>query len=204
MKLIDLLVQELPKRGGWPSSAIHSWCDRDGEVRFRDDDWQSDFYPSVGVDFSDRIPEMKYEDSMEYIVTRKQYEAALAASKSQWDGKFPIPPGTDVEVHFDGDDSRVWTLFRVEYMAGEVVVLHDYRIDCVDAYKQRTLSFRPIRSEADKKRAKGVIALSRVDTLAAPFEYGDKHSDGSLVAPFWYELYDAIAAGNVDGIKLED
>lgn len=198
MKLIDLLVQELPKRGGWPGDAAFVVQSSDGKV------FSFDELGGVGLQvIFPTSPEVAH-DRGTAMISAMDYRLALAATKQQWDGKFPIPPGTDVEVHFDGDDSRVWTLFRVEYMAGEVVVLHDYRIDCVDAYKQRTLSFRPIRSEADKKRAKGVIALSRVDPLVVPFEYGEKKSDGCLVAPFWYELYDAIAAGNVDGIKLED
>lgn len=76
-----------------------------------------------------------------------------------WDGAFPIPAGTEVEVHFEGDDSRVWTQFRVEYMRGEIVVLYDYRIDSVDAYNNKTLIFRPIHSEEDKKRDEIIEAL---------------------------------------------
>ncbi|MGK3157095.1 hypothetical protein ACCY75_01270 [Enterobacter kobei] len=63
--------------------------------------------------------------------------------------------------------------------------------------------FRPIRSEADKKRAEGVIALSRIDPNVAPFEYGDKLSDGSLIGSAWYELYDAIAAGKIPHNRID-
>lgn len=115
------------------------------------------------------------------IITREQYEAALAASKPEWDGEYPIPAGTEVEVHFDGDDSRVWTRFRVEFMAGEIVVLHDYRIDDVDAYKHKTLSFRPIRSKADKQRD---LIISKIEKA-----YKDcPHSDAVPQA-----IYEAIA-----------
>lgn len=34
MKLIDILVEELPKRGGWPKSAENATQDEDGEVCF--------------------------------------------------------------------------------------------------------------------------------------------------------------------------
>lgn len=140
MKLIDLLVRELPKRGGWPERAVKYKGYTDYALAFdANRNLVRGYGSTIGCD-------VIHEGQ---IVTREQYEAALAASKPQWNGKFPIPAGTDVEVHFDGDDSRAWTLFRVEYMAGEVVVLRDYRIDGVDAYKQRTLSFRPIHSEAD-------------------------------------------------------
>lgn len=111
---------------------------------------------------------------------------------AEWDGNYPIPAGTEVEVHFEGDDSRVWTRFRVEYMAGEIVVLHDYRIDNVDAYKQKTLSFRPIRSEADKKRDDAVEAMvSHKDNPVPPGEN------------YYHAIYDAIAAGKIPGIRIE-
>ncbi|WP_159109573.1 hypothetical protein [Enterobacter asburiae] len=110
---------------------------------------------------------------------------------TEWDGSYPIPSGTEVEVHFEGDDSRVWTRFRVEYMAGEIVVLHDYRIDNVDAYKQKTLSFRPIRSEADKKRDAAVSAIDAICLLVR---------DPSTTAT---AIYDAIAAGDIPGVNIE-
>lgn len=64
--------------------------------------------------------------------------------------------------------------------------------------------FRPIRSEADKKREKGVVALATADPKVAPFTYGEKMTNGELIGSAWYDLYDAIAAGKVPGIKLED
>ncbi|CZY60503.1 Uncharacterised protein [Enterobacter hormaechei] len=121
---------------------------------------------------------------------------AVREKLAVWNGEFPIPVGTEVEVHFDGDDSRVWTQFRVEYMAGEIVVLHDHRIDNVDAYKHKTLSFRPIRSEADKKRyevAKGLI------------EYLDKETDIDNVFSIKDVIgfYDAIATGKIPHIRID-
>ena len=34
MELIDILVQELPKRGGWPETASTATQDSDGEICF--------------------------------------------------------------------------------------------------------------------------------------------------------------------------
>jgi hypothetical protein len=34
MKLIELLVKELPNRGGWPEVALNATQDKDGEVCF--------------------------------------------------------------------------------------------------------------------------------------------------------------------------
>ncbi|WP_161576585.1 hypothetical protein, partial [Cronobacter sakazakii] len=62
--------------------------------------------------------------------------------------------------------------------------------------------FRPIRSEADNKRAAGVTALAKAGG-AVDFEYGRKTIDGELSAPGWYELYDKIAAGKIPHIRIE-
>lgn len=196
MKLLDILVRELPKCGGWPVGV--SRIEQSSEGRLFD-------YNELGKPylFGEMIFDLADDWNDDLGATRYQYEAALATSKTDWDGRFPIPAGTEVEVHFDGDDSRVWTPFRVEYMSGEVIVLHDYRIDSVDAYKQRTLSFRPTSSEVDKKREKGVVALATADPNVVPFKYGEKMSNGELIGSAWYDLYDAIAAGKVPGIRID-
>lgn len=188
MKLIDILVHELPKRGGWPLSAIHSWCDKDGEIRFRGDDCQTDFYPSLDVDLSDRIPEMKFEDSREYVVTREQYEAALAASKPEWDGKGLPPVGCECE--FKANDGS-WGI-------GTVLCVGKNRIFWLchedgDEYTSELnpQEFRPIRSEADKKRDEAVEAMI-------------KHKD-DIIQPgtYYHAIYDAIAAGKIPHIRID-
>lgn len=204
MKLIDILVQELPKRGGWPERAEYVVQDCDdtefyfftgGPVRFDGKSW---WFADV-AERDDDSAWIYFEGSNEIsddhdtsIISRKQYEAALAASKPEWNGEYPIPAGTEVEVHFDGDDSRVWTRFRVEYMAGEIVVLRDYRIDNVDAYKHKTLNFRPIRSEADKKRAEAIKAID--DAQSQVFDQDSTFSE---------YLYDAIATGKIPHIRID-
>ncbi|MBU9823128.1 hypothetical protein J1782_24870 [Rahnella sp. BCC 1045] len=89
-----------------------------------------------------------------------------------WDGEYPIPAGVNVEVHFECDDSRVWTEFRVEYMRGDVVVLHDYRSDNVESYSNARLSFRPIRSPEDVARDEAIEAMRDVGyTLPAAIRF---------------------------------
>lgn len=104
MKLIDLLVQELPKRGGWPEGA-------ESVVQDADD---SEFYFFTGgpvknggkswwfVDSDNRNDNSKWiffegkndiaDDCNSAIVTRDQYESALALSrKPAWNGE-GVPP----------------------------------------------------------------------------------------------------------------
>ncbi|HCO3755942.1 hypothetical protein KVQ01_11485 [Escherichia coli] len=127
----------------------------------------------------------------------QEYEAALtslaASQKVEWDGNYPIKPGTDVDVHFDGDDCRVWTTFRVEYMRGDVVVLHDYRTDDVGAYSNRILNFRPIRSEADKKKEEAIASM------ASLIDY----RSGCSAKPLAGWLFEEIAAGKIPHIRIE-
>lgn len=123
--------------------------------------------------------------ALELYPTTDKEDSALV-----WGGEFPIPAGTEVEVHFEGDDSRVWTQFRVEYMRGEIVVLYDYRIDSVDAYNNKRLNFRPIHSEADKKRDETIKALK--------FSFGAFDVNGLADM-----VYHAIAAGKIPHIRID-
>lgn len=118
MKLIDLLVQELPKRGGWPEGALNATQDKDGEVCFsagavpefgfatwEGGDWcGNEFFTIRAADYSTAI------------ITREQYEAALAASKAvvthdgwiQWDGgECPVEDGVLVDIRIrNGKESH--------------------------------------------------------------------------------------------------
>jgi hypothetical protein len=127
--------------------------------------------------------------------------AAIAAtSKPEWDGEGLPPVGCECEGKQPAQLN--WNRFKV--VAIENGHVFGFWNDNVSTgLDSRQWEFRPIRSEEDKKRAECVIALSRIDPQAMPFEYGDKHSDGSLIGPFWYELYDAIAAGKIPHIRID-
>lgn len=94
MKLIDLLVKELPKRGGWPSDhrLLSAIQDFDREVKFniagfvlefernKKGIWGSDRSDAWLIDYK-FTPSKLAIDYATAIITRDQYEAALAASK---------------------------------------------------------------------------------------------------------------------------
>nr|DAQ24801.1 MAG TPA: hypothetical protein [Caudoviricetes sp.] len=111
MKLIDLLVKELPHRGGWPEGALNATQDKDGQVCFsagavpefgyvawEGGDWLgNEFYTARASDYATAI------------ITCEQYEAAIAASKAvvghdgwiQWaGGECPVDSDAIVEVRF--------------------------------------------------------------------------------------------------------
>jgi len=200
VKLIDILVQELPKRGGWPDGVIKMSQDYDKEVWA----WFGNDYASVKSlgryrELSDNHRKQSHDEEPSHFVTREQYEAALAANKPEWDGKGLPPVGLPVELQY-WKDGKVEIVRVIAYHGNEAWV--EFTDDCRNTLIGNP-HFRPIRSEADKKRAEGVIALSRIDPQVMPFEYGDKLSDGTLIGPFWYELYDAIAAGKIPHIRID-
>lgn len=117
MKLIDLLVKELPRRGGWPGGAEIAVQDADSQICFSS---HSDVYTNKGQtdwyggdwgdgDWSNPFIDTIADDRHECIVSRKQYEAALAASKAvvghngwiQWaGGECPVDGDAVVEVKY--------------------------------------------------------------------------------------------------------
>ena len=111
MKLLDLLVQELPRRGGWPEGALNATQDKDGEVCF-----SAGAIPEFGLAawtggdwYGNEFHTIRASDYDTAIITREQYEAALAASKAvvghtgwiQWaGGKCPVDSDAIVEVKY--------------------------------------------------------------------------------------------------------
>lgn len=89
MKLIDILVQELPKRGGWPDGANCITQDPDYIIepagcepqvaQFREVQWYLDASRTGGF-------KVKYlaSDYTTAIITREQYESALTAKNDGW------------------------------------------------------------------------------------------------------------------------
>lgn len=111
MKLIDLLVKELPERGGWPEGALNATQDKDGEVCF-----SAGAIPEFGYAaweggdwYGNEFHTIRASDYDTAIITREQYESALAASKDvvghdgwiQWaGGDCPVDSDAIVEVKY--------------------------------------------------------------------------------------------------------
>lgn len=100
MKLIDILVEELPKRGGWPDGAVECYWHRGFDV--------AHFYDSL----RNEVPNPIYirgaslcgGDGCGVVITSEQYESALAAKNGGWiewaGGKCPVEEGTLVDVRY--------------------------------------------------------------------------------------------------------
>ena len=153
MKLIDLLVKELPRRGGWPANISYiaqdegsaTWGFRYKPERDSDGEW---------MDTSESGYEMKIDrigaadDCNTSVVSRKQYEAALAASKAvvghdgwiEWHGgECPVDSDAIVEVKFRNPSRNKFNNDR----AGDFTWSHDGFDGDIIAYRLQ----QPMKSE---------------------------------------------------------
>lgn len=193
MKLIDLLVQELPKRGGWPEGAVE--CQRfvdEATIDFYDENgnWDDDCSLTYGAIASKLIRKQTFPCESEQV-TRKQYESSLAASqKSAWNGEGFPPVGCEVEYISNGTS---WGKVKVIGLDGEKIVIRPSG----EIYYAITPSnkdvFIPFRTEEEKKR----------DIVAGAIKELFKCSNDPSVDDATL-IFNAIAAGKIPGVKLED
>ena len=117
-----------------------------------------------------------------------------------WNGDGLPPVGCECEYQYKVHGSE-WRPLECVAVDGKVVF--GWSNNTPVALQSNTHNFRPLRSEADKKREEAIMSIAKAGG-AASFKYGEKFNDGSLIGAAWYELYDAIAAGKIPGVKLED
>jgi len=180
MTLLELLVQELPKRGGWPEGALYVCREIDGTPRIVGPVWHD----------NKSLSTFKVSGDKE-MVDISQYEAALAAlQKLELDVTGLPPVGAYCEITdpdgvlIYGQDESGEVVAHVENTA---VIRMSYGLGC---FESRFL--RPIRSEADKKRDEAVSAMF----YALP---PDKVPGKDIREA----IYDAIAAGKIPGVRIE-
>lgn len=192
-KLIDLLVQELPSLGGWPEGAGFIAADRDGRVDSYQyqpvlDESMKSWVDRKGDGYLTQcvVPDECVCD-WQSAISQEQYEAALAASQQPaWDGEGLPPVGTECECKVTVN----WFRCKVMYISEKCAVLKYGESE--QAWFTPSCEFRPIRTEAERKREEFIDQLMK-EWL---FLGHDREQAGSL--------YDAIAAGKIPGVKLED
>lgn len=301
MKLIDILVEELPKRGGWPKGAKCITQDGDLIVEPATCNPSDANYRGEGFWFLDssRIGGFEVDtlasDYTTSIITREQYEAALAAKNDGWiewsGGECPVTCGTMVDVkHRCGavsenqqawpkrhkesdamvnplsnagqafwrhenssmdiiayrlhqpqkedqpeaseedlndcigqapvttwsgeglppvgceceylDSNNEWYPVTIKYASNQIVVIcgmtnifgEEQETEIAKDIQLDKPQFRPIRSEADRKRDAAVGKIFDVICKSLTDE-----SESTSFA-----IYEAIAAGEIPGVKLED
>lgn len=142
MKLIDLLVKELPKRGGWPEGAIKIHQDYDGETwAWLNNGSTERLFTLDQVAVNAR--KFNKKETCENMVTREQYEAALTASKAivghngwiDWQGgECPVDNDAIIEVIY-----RKTNLYQYNNdRAGDFSWSHDGSDGDIIAYRLHT------------------------------------------------------------------
>ena len=151
MTLLELLRQELPKRGGWPEGAVKatSYGFIPG-VHFWDD---NDFM----VDYSDLTTRALGEEK----ITREQYEA------TGWNGTGLPPVGCECEYQYKVHGSE-WRSFECIAVDGKVAF--GWSNNTPIALQSNTHNFRPLRTEAERAIDE-MVRLSGVSIGAAKILY---------------------------------
>lgn len=194
MKLIDLLVQELPKRGGRPDGAV--------EAGFLCSNTTLYFIDANGDCLSEWCIEMDSEvEDNDIEISKDQYESALAASqKPAWNGEGLPPVGCECEYR---DNNGEWYPVTIKYASDQLVVI--YRITKILGVEQGTEiakdiiidkpQFRPLRTESERKHEAVLESICAVLEMVAQ----DYKREGEVKL-----IYEAIAAGKIPGVKLDD
>lgn len=182
MKLIDLLVKELPGRGGWRNGARWGRQYKNGEFYFTPNE-NHVFHGEIKLPISD--------DWNTAIITREQYEAALAAAgKPAWDGDGLPSAGCDCEMQ---DAHGNWGTVTIISHSDGFSFGWDSENKMV-YFSDNEKEFRPIRTDAQRKRELAVNKIS--DLLDIDRESGARNSLD--------KIYNWIAAGKIPGLRLDD
>lgn len=294
MKLIDILVEELPKSGGWLSDVKTMTQDRVGNIwgydcvspRLKGGLWSSKSGDDLVRDSKVEARNLAVDWSTA-IITREQYEAALASKNEGWiewgGGNCPVEKGTLIDVkHRDGEiyqnkpamgennsrwshfgshgdiiayrlhkpqeaeqaksddeaglnecigqtpapvwrgegfppvgcecewqdkNTKQWQPVKVVYASEWVTVVREINEErgddlvevAIENYGDDSrLKFRPLRTEAERKREAAIKELTSVICGEIP------DTGMATAAMYAARAYDAIAAGKIPGVKLED
>ncbi|WP_312412344.1 hypothetical protein [Pseudescherichia sp.] len=204
MKLIEILVRDLPAFGGWPEGAVecHRFVD-EANIDFYDEhgNWDADCGLEYGMNFAEEaVRERAAGDPMRTeSVTRDEYEAALAASKEMlvnkpvWDGQGLPPMDMECEAVFsDGSEVLVG---KAAYIGEHTIFItrktnNQHHPEVESVLRTGNWSFRPHINEAGRKREEIIDALHK---SLPDITYTD-----------CIDVYNLILSGDIPGVKLED
>lgn len=171
MTLLELLRQELPKRGGWPEGVVKIHQDYDGET------WAWLNHDTVKRLFTlDQVAtnarKFGKREKCENMVARDQYESVLAASqKPAWNGEGLPPVGCECEyMKHTRNSGNNWSKGTVKYIGEFTVVIDDDDVDGEVIAHPLGCAFRPLRTEAERAIDE-MVRLSGVSIGAAKILY---------------------------------
>lgn len=180
MKLLDILVRDL---GNWPYGVDYISQKSNGGLL------------ANGMIHIGLLKFEVAEDQSYVTVTRQQYESALSEKvNGDWNGEGLPPVGCECEMQ---DSKGTW--LPVEIIAKNDGFTfgwsYDYRIVL---FGDKADEFRPLRTEADKRRDQVISDFTAIICGAIP------DTGTATAAKYAVRVYDAISAGKISGIKLTD
>lgn len=193
MTLLELLRQELPKRGGWPEGANYAVQDADGTVKFAKTltylhylagEWRSNESGHDWV-YGDKpfdgnfVTEWTADDNHRGVISMARYECEISKnetwkqSANAWNGEGLPPVGCECEYSLNS--GRTWFKCKIDYILGTqgLIMLADVfeggQWVSFHEYDDK-LKFRPLRTEAERAIDE-MVRLSGVSIGAAKILY---------------------------------
>jgi len=165
MKLIDLLVKELPNRGGWPVKVTSIGQDYDRELMF-----YGIGKPRTGIILDDLAVDRRKCGYQDEGVTREQYEAALAASECwiEWGGgECPVHESANVDIKLENGSEKS------DAPASAFIWQHDDDVTNIIAYRlhKPQQEEQPDASEEDLNDCIGQAPATLWNGRWLPYEY---------------------------------
>lgn len=174
MTLLELLRQELPKRGGWPKGVNRINQGWDGRLEKYGEDGESyDFGIETIFPLSTdhRVKSKRVHECGANFVTREQYG---------YDGTGLPPVGVECEVLFTDDGFYHWYDFKLIFIGDihAVAIVGDEEISyTIERLNDSSVQFRPLRTEAERAIDE-MVRLSGVSIGAAKILYDAGYRKG--------------------------
>lgn len=192
MTLLELLVKELSF--AWPLEADGAvqdryrqvWFYKSGKPYYTGIIWAAD-PKSIAFDWVHCGPLLaRSDDYATAIVTREQYESAIAIQQPVWNGEGLPPVGSECEVAGQfGDGFYTCKILAHTTFGNCAVAVYQVGEDVSTGYAE---CFRPLRTEADRKCEEFVSLVMGWMQYAA-------HGEIEFI-------YKKISAGKIPGVEL--
>lgn len=142
-------------------------------------DGRKEFHVTTMKERGDGWVGLKEDETKSYHVYNSYWKFEPA-----WNGEGLPPVGTECEVY---DSESGWEVVFIKYVGNKTVVL-----DLLDgdeySFELSTCDFRPVRTEAERKRDQAIDALTKTSP--------------SATTRMINAIYNAIAAGKIPGVEL--
>lgn len=158
--------------------------------------WNHDGYPNDIIAY--RLHQPQEADQAKADDEADLNECIGQDAAPVWNGEGLPPVGVECEYSWAGEP---WASGVIRYISKHTIIIEtqaDSTGDTECAYHPTDIKLRPFRTEADRKRDEAVQALCNAGGGIGRVD--EESGYGSC----WFDIYDAIAAGKIPGVKLDN